>query len=73
MAENRAYPSWGRMVLANNLVFYAKLKSVKIYNLFFFKFLIAAYCIFYIVVLGTFFTHMSQPLTVATERISVAS
>ena len=61
------------MVLANNLAFYANLKSVKIYNLFFFKFLIVAFRIFYIVVLGIFFTHMSQPVTIVTERISVAS
>jgi hypothetical protein len=31
-------PSWGRVVLARNLGFYAKLKIVKIYNLFIFNF-----------------------------------
>jgi hypothetical protein len=44
----------GRVVLANNPVFEASLKIVKIYNLFLFNFLIAAVCIFNTVVSGVF-------------------
>jgi hypothetical protein len=37
-AENAALPSWGRAVLANNLLFHANVKIVKIYTFMVFNF-----------------------------------